>query len=117
MLTYRPDVLQEDLEHWPFEGEASNYKILDGNPQASGRMDMSDAKSRLGIWACTQGAFECTELGDELQTVLSGRLRLGRGDGSVHEFGPGDAFFTRKGERVRWHILEDVVKVFYTHFP
>lgn len=117
MLTYRPDIQQEDLEHWPFERETSNYKILDGNPRASGRIDREDANSRLGIWACTKGAFECTEQGDELQTVLSGRLRLRHADGSSYDFGPGDAFFTRKGERVQWHILEDVVKVFYTHLP
>ena len=114
MLTYRPAGPQENLEDWPFEGEASDYVILEGAPRASGRVDLGAPGRTLGIWRCSAGTFECTERGDELQTILAGRLRLGRADGSSHEFGPGDSFFTRKGERVRWEILEEVTKVFYS---
>ncbi len=116
-FAYRPGDLPEDLERWPFTGEASNYQIVRGNPQAYGRIDMGTSASqhRLGIWKCTAGAFECTERGDELQTILQGRMRLIRQDGTVQEFGPGDSFFTYKGERVTWDIIEDVTKVFFTH--
>ena len=105
------------LEPWPFEGEASNYVIVRGAPSASGRLDRgtSDSVHRLGVWRCTEGAFECTECGDELQSILSGRVRLIRADGSETEYGPGDSFFTQKGERVTWDVLEDVTKVFFTH--
>ena len=79
-------------------------------------MDLEDAQhgQRLGIWSCTAGAFECTELGDELQTILRGRLTLTRIGGESLDCGPGDSIFTRKGERVIWDIHEDVTKVFFS---
>ncbi|MDJ0778011.1 MAG: cupin domain-containing protein [Gammaproteobacteria bacterium] len=106
-----------DLESWPFDNPASDYRILRGDPRASGRIDAggNDQGSRLGIWSCTEGAFECTELGDELQTILAGRLTLTRADGETVEAGPGDSIFTRRGERVVWDIHETVTKVFFTH--
>ncbi len=117
MLTYRISEMPEKLENWPFEGEASDYQILRGAPQASGRLDIGQADSmhRAGIWRCTAGAFACNEMGDELQTIVSGRLRIVWPDGSEDRFGPGDSFFTRKGDRVVWDVLEDVTKVFFTH--
>ncbi len=116
MHKYALAEIPTDLEPWPFDNPASDYRILRGEPQASGRLDYggNDAGSRLGIWACTEGAFECTELGDELQTIISGRLILTRVGGETIECGPGDSIFTRKGERVVWDIREDVIKVFFT---
>lgn len=117
MMRYSIDHLPNDLEPWPFIGEASKYKIVRGNPQASGRQDIGGPNSmcRLGIWHCTVGAFECTERGDELQTIMAGRLRIVLADGTTQDFGPGDSFFTRKGERILWEIIEDVTKVFFTY--
>ena len=117
MHKYALDEIPRDLEPWPFDNPDSDYKILRGNPRASGRLDFGDnnASHRLGIWACSEGAFECTELGDELQTIISGRLTLTRAGGESIECGPGDSIFTRKGERVTWDIQEDVTKVFFTH--
>jgi uncharacterized cupin superfamily protein len=116
MQKYALDDVPEWLEDWPFDNPASDYKILRGNPRASGRLDYGDnaGPHRLGIWACTEGAFECTELGDELQTIIRGRLVLTRVGGESIECGPGDSIFTRKGERVIWDIREDVTKVFFT---
>lgn len=116
MQKYALDTDPGSLEAWPFDNPASDYKILRGEPRASGRLDAgaNDGPWRLGIWCCTEGAFECTELGDELQTVISGRLRLTRVGGETIECGPGDSIFTRKGERVIWDIREDVTKVFLT---
>lgn len=110
----------EDLDPWPFpEHGPSGYRVLRGDPRASGRFDLGSggAAHRMGVWACTEGAFECVERGDELQTLLEGRLRIVREDGTSHEFGPGDSFFTRKGERLIWDVLEGVKKVFFTHDP
>ena len=118
MKSYRRDEAQGGLEAWPFpEDGPSEYRIVRGNPQASGRLDLgsSDSAHRMGVWACTAGAFECVERGDELQTVLEGRVRIVRADGTSAEFGPGDSFFSRKGERVVWDVLEDMKKVFFTH--
>ena len=117
MQKYPLNEVPIDLEPWPFDNPASDYRILRGNPRASGRLDhgSNEGQHRVGIWACSEGAFECTELGDELQTILSGRLSLTRGDGETIECGPGDSVFTRKGERVVWDVHEDVTKVFFTY--
>ena len=117
MYKYAVEQIPEDLEPWPFDNPDSAYKILRGTPRASGRLDVggNEAQHRLGIWACSEGAFECTELGDELQTILSGRLILTRVGGESITCGPGDSIFTRKGERVIWDIQQDVTKVFFTY--
>ena len=116
MHKYPADLDPDDLEPWPFDNPQSDYRILRGDPRASGRLDAgaNEGPWRLGIWACSEGAFECTELGDELQTVVRGRLRLTRVGGETIECGPGDSIFTRKGERVVWDIQEDVIKVFFS---
>ncbi len=105
---------KDGLKSWPFTSPASTYRILAGDPRASGRLDRDQEHQRLGIWCCTPGIFMCTEQGDELQSLMRGRLRLHRADGSVTAYGPGDSFFTRRGERVVWEILETVEKVFFT---
>ena len=116
MHKYDSGEVPGDLEPWPFDNPASDYRILRGAPRASGRLDYggNESASRLGIWSCTEGAFECTELGDELQTIISGRLVLTRVGGESIECGPGDSIFTRRGERVLWDIRETVTKVFFT---
>ncbi|MGB0385155.1 MAG: cupin domain-containing protein [Ardenticatenaceae bacterium] len=117
MLTYHRSDPVEDMAELPPLRDTPGYRIVRGNPRASLRFDMggSDKQLRLGIWRCTEGAFECIEAGDELQTVISGRLRLIESDGTAHEFGPGDSIFTRKGERVVWDVIEEVTKVFFTY--
>ncbi len=117
MLRYKRGADVGELEHWPFTRGASNYEIIRGAPAASGRVDDSGPTWRVGIWRCTAGAFDCNEAGDELQTILSGRVRIVRADGSEHEFGPGDTIFTYQGERVRWDAIEDVTKVFFSRNP
>ena len=116
MLKYGKDDIPEDLEFWPFDNPDSDYRILRGEPRASGRLDFADneAGQRLGIWSCSSGAFECTELGDELQIILRGRLTLTRVGAEPIECGPGDSIFTRKNERLLWDIHEDVTKLFLT---
>ena len=117
MQKYPVKKIIPNLNPWPFEGEASNYEIIRGNPQASGRIDLgtNEGQHRMGIWSCTEGAFACTELGDELQTVISGQLTITRDDGETIECGPGDSIFTRKGERLTWDIKQTVTKVFFTY--
>jgi uncharacterized cupin superfamily protein len=119
MQKYPSNKIISDLQPWPFEGEASNYEIIRGNPQASGRLDLgtNEGQHRVGIWSCTEGAFICTEVGDELQTVISGQLTITRDDGESIECGPGDSIFTRKGERLTWDIKQTVTKVFFTYNP
>lgn len=117
MQKYSKSDKYERLEPWPFDNVDSAYKILRGDPQASGRLDAgsNSGQFRMGIWSCTEGAFECTELGDELQTIVEGRLTLTKMDGTTIECGPGDSVLTRKGERVAWDIQMAVTKLFFTY--
>lgn len=118
MLKYNPGDDVGELEDWPFDNPLSDYKIKDGEPKASGRLDAGGPghTTRTGIWRCTKGLFECTEQGDELMTVLSGRCRLiDMASGQVSELGVGDSLFVRDGSRVTWDIIEDVTKVFFGH--
>ena len=115
MITYKPGDDVGVLEDWPFDAPESDYRIVRGNPRASGRLDVGGPgqASRAGIWRCTAGVFECTEQGDELMTVLQGRCRISDlGSGERTELGPGGSLLLRDGWRVRWDVLEDVTKVF-----
>ncbi|QYX57352.1 cupin domain-containing protein [Roseovarius sp. SCSIO 43702] len=120
MIRYDGSVPETELEHWPFDNPASAYRILEGAPRASGRLDAGGAgrPTRTGIWRCTPGVFECTEQGDELMTVLEGRGRLfDHGTGDTHDLSPGDTLFLRDQSRVTWHIEETLTKVFFAHKP
>lgn len=108
---------QDNLIELPRLQETLGYDVLDGDPRCSIRIDRGTqhSASRLGVWMCTPGIFCCTEKGDELQTIIEGSLTIILEDGSSFDFGPGDSFFTEKGERVTWKINETVKKVFFTY--
>ncbi|MGB7285340.1 MAG: cupin domain-containing protein [Salaquimonas sp.] len=116
MKKYRPGDDVGSLVFWPFDTPASDYRILEGNPKAYGRIDVGGPghTTRYGIWRCTKGIFECTEQGDELMTVLSGKCKIIQHEsGEVCEIGPGDTLFVRDGKRVTWDVSEDLTKVFF----
>ena len=120
MQIYKPGTELGVLQPWPFDNPESNYKILSGAPVASGRIDTGGAgyTTRSGIWRCTAGAFECTEQGDELMTLLSGRCHLtDQSTGKSHELGAGDSLFMPDGRRVTWEIMQEVTKVFFGNKP
>ena len=110
-----------DLEDWPWDNPKSQYVLypLDETnagslPKASGRIDSSTPTSRTGIWRCTVGQFECTEQGDELMTILSGRVQVTDVEtGQTVLLQPGDSMFSYDGKRLLWKVLEEVTKVFY----
>lgn len=115
MIRYAPGVDVGQLEEWPLDTPASNYVITRGAPRTFGRLDAGGAghDTRMGIWRCTPGAFQCTEQGDELMTILAGRCRLtDHGTGEVRDLAVGDSLFTRDGARVTWDVSEEVTKVF-----
>ncbi|SLN27618.1 hypothetical protein PEL8287_01239 [Roseovarius litorisediminis] len=120
MINYKPGDDVGPLEDWPFDNPASGYRIKEGRPRASGRIDAGGPgyPTRFGIWRCTKGVFDCTEQGDELMAILSGRCRLiDHVSGKTSSLGPGDSLFVRDGTRVTWEIIEDVVKVFFGQKP
>ena len=118
MPKYKPGDDVGPLEFWPFDSPQSDYVIIRGAPETYGRLDAGGLghTTRYGIWRCTKGAFECTEQGDELFTVLSGKCRLIQHDtGAAIELGAGDSLFVRDGQRVTWDVSEDITKVFFGH--
>ncbi len=118
MFKYKPGDDVGQLDDWPFDNPASDYQIKEGNPKASGRFDFGGPGSttRFGIWRCTKGAVECTEQGDEMMTILSGKCRLVDTEtGVVTELEPGDTILTQDGRRVLWDVTEDLTKVFFGH--
>ena len=96
MKSYALDQIQDDLNNLPSLHDTPGYEVIEGDPRCSIRMDRGTqlAETRLGVWMCTPGAFRCVEKGDELQTIIEGRLIIILEDGSRSEFGPGDSFFT-----------------------
>jgi len=116
--TYRPGDDVGPLEDWSLDDPASDYRVVRGDPRVSGRIDAGGPghASRHGIWRCTAGAFECTEQGDELMTVLSGACRIiDHATGAVTALTAGDTAFLRDGARVTWDVSGEVTKVFFGH--
>jgi uncharacterized cupin superfamily protein len=120
MLKYRLGDDVGPLEDWPFDNPDSDYRITRGDPKTSGRIDTGGPghDTRFGIWRCTDGAFDCTEQGDELMTILSGRCRLtDHATGTTVDLKTGDSYFVRDGSRVTWDVTEEITKVFFGHKP
>ncbi len=118
MQRYAPGDEVGPLEAWPFDNPASDYRIVSGDPKTFGRIDTGGPghTTRQGIWRCTPGAFDCTEQGDELLTVLSGRCRITwLESGETRELGPGETLFILDGSRVRWEVTGELTKVFFAH--
>lgn len=118
MRKYKPGEDVGELEPWSFDNPASDYRINEGPPEVSGRIDAGGPghTTRFGIWRCTRGSFDCTEQGDELMTILSGACRIVHHDtGKTCELVPGDSLFMRDGSRVTWIVTQDVTKVFLGH--
>ena len=116
MLNYSVPSMLQDLEEWPPIDELPGTRVLEGDPRHFGRLDVGGFGSdlMLGIWQCTEGKFEWTEVGYELQTLVEGRMELTDTDGTTHALAAGDTFFTRQGDCMTWHIIEKVTKVFFT---
>jgi uncharacterized cupin superfamily protein len=119
MLDYTMLKDEGGLTPWPPLRELDFVKVLDGDPVHSGRFDLGGFGKRtmVGVWECTPGRFEYTYPGDEICTLLAGRIQVVDEDGRSHEYGAGDTFYTRKGEVAIWTVLESVRKIFHIHDP
>ncbi|WP_281966644.1 cupin domain-containing protein [Roseovarius nanhaiticus] len=120
MIGYAPGQDVGPLEEWPLDNPASDYVIQRGAPRTYGRIDAGGPghETRFGIWHCTAGAFDCTEQGDELMTILEGACRLTEhATGETRDLAAGDSLFVRDGSRVTWDVAESVTKVFLGHKP
>ncbi len=93
-------------------------RLIKGNPRRDtwNRVDADLGGSRLycGIWRCEVGHWriEMAAGEHELFTVLTGRCRVHREDGSFQEAGPGEALFIPAGFRGSFEVLEQVTKTY-----
>lgn len=117
MLDYTELKDKGGLLPWPPLESLPFAKVISGKPTHSGRFDLGGfgCRTMAGVWEGTPGKFEYTYPGDEICTLLSGKLRVTDQSGKVHNYKAGDTFFTRKGEFAVWEILETVRKVFFIH--
>lgn len=119
MLDYTVLKDKGGLTPWPPMKELPFIKVLAGDPVHTGRFDVGNfgLRTMAGVWQCTPGKFEYTYPGDEICTLLQGKISLVDEDGATHDYGPGDTFYTRKGEVVVWTVIETVRKIFHIHDP
>lgn len=73
----------------------------------AGRLYCGVWRSEPGHWRIEMGAGE-----HELFTVLTGRCRVHRNDGSFQEAGPGEALFIPAGFRGSFEVLETLTKTY-----
>ena len=117
MLDYTELKEEGGLVLWPPMEELPSINVLEGDPIHSGRFDVGNfcMRTMIGIWECTPGKFEYTCPGDEICTLLHGRIQLICEDGKVHDYVAGDTFYTRKGEVATWIVIKTVKKIFSIH--
>ena len=119
MLDYTELKDKGGLEPWPSMEDLPFVKVLEGEPVHSGRFDVGGFGTRTmaGVWQCTPGRFEYTYPGDEICTLLEGKIQLVCEDGKTHNYAAGDTFYTRKGEVATWTVIETIRKIFHIHDP
>ena len=105
MLDYNQSKGQSGIEPWPPLTEIG-AKIVRGNPQQSGRIDYGSLQTPVivGVWECTQGAFEVTYPWNEMACILEGEITITDSKGNKMKFKKGDTHFAQKGDRVTWEV-------------
>jgi uncharacterized cupin superfamily protein len=93
-------------------------RLIAGNPRRDtwNQVDVELTKCRLycGVWRSEPGHWriEMAAGEHELFTVLQGRCRVHRDDGSFQEAGAGEALFIPAGFRGSFEVLEAVTKTY-----
>lgn len=119
MLVLKDKVESTELASF---GSVANLgaKVLEGDPQASGAVLVGQEgdPQNLGIFACTQGAFQVDHTFAEHATLVKGKVTLvDNVSGARKTFGPGDAWYIEKGENLNWIIeSEEMVKHYLAIF-
>ncbi|MBL0151042.1 MAG: DUF861 domain-containing protein [Ideonella sp.] len=110
--------LQARMTGAPESDHPQPGRRIEGNPRRDtwNRIDTDLGASRLycGVWRCEPGHWRI-EMGPrehELFTVLTGRCRVHREDGSCEAAGPGEAIFIPAGFRGSFEVLETVTKTY-----
>lgn|GEM_PF-1271539 len=92
---------------------AANATFYGPEPADAIRLDAGSLEGpyAVGVWSVEPGEFDLPYGATEFVTILEGRVVVTQG-GQSQELGPGDTFFTPKGETVRWKVLEKLKKAF-----
>lgn len=87
MLDYTELKEESGLVLWPAMEELPLITVLEGDPIHSGRFNVGNfgMRTMIGVWECTPGKFEYTYPGDEICTLLHGKIELICEDGKVHK--------------------------------
>ena len=83
------------------------WDLLDASLQGARALSSGLWRSEVGEWAIAFGATE-----REVFTVLEGRCRIRRDDGSHEEAGPGQTLHIPPGFTGSFQVLEAVLKVY-----
>jgi uncharacterized cupin superfamily protein len=103
----------------PVAGEIEPAKRLVGAPRTELANHYSDPTQRFhcGTWGSTPGKWRVSYTEHEFCYLLEGRVRLTGDDGSVAEFGAGDAFVVPAGFSGTWETLATARKHYAIYEP
>ncbi|HXQ31036.1 MAG TPA: cupin domain-containing protein [Steroidobacteraceae bacterium] len=98
----------------PVDAPIDPAKLIAGEPQPRVDNRYSDPSQQFhcGIWTSRPGKWRVSYAEHEFCHLLAGRVRLTGEDGSVAEFGAGDAFVVPAGFAGTWETLEAARKYY-----
>lgn len=89
-------------------------KLVSGTPKTGFRAAHDDEAAGFwsGVWGSEVGAWRVAYEETELCVMLAGRARLLGDDGSVADYGPGEAFVIPRGFTGVWETVETCRKIY-----
>jgi uncharacterized cupin superfamily protein len=101
----------------PIFGQPDN--IRGGNPTTTTRDCYTDKSEHFysGMWTCTPGSWNFTNVGEEFCYLISGKVKLIPDEGQVSVFGAGEAFVIPHGWKGTWEAIEPITKYYVVMTP
>lgn len=88
--------------------------VLEGSPRISARVDFQQEGLLAGIFEATTGVVRIDFPFTEMATIIEGQVELTDEAGNHATLKPGDSYFIRQGEIIRWEVKgRRVRKLFY----
>lgn len=85
--------------------------MVEGDPQHKTTVHFNKG-TLAGTWTSTPGKWHAFTERDEFCYIISGHCQLISSDGTVQDFGTGDAFLIPNGFRGFWNVIETTTKHF-----
>lgn len=110
--------LEASMPGLPESDRPRPERLIQGNPRRDTwncvDADLGGSRLACGVWRCEPGHWriEMAAGEHELFTVLRGRCRVHRPDGSYQEAGAGEAIYIPAGFRGSFEVLEAVTKTY-----